>query len=190
MATPLQSFNIALSLTALRLFLVLPLIACFVIGGYPAMQVALALIALAGLTDFLDGRIARARNEVTKLGAALDPIADKCLVVIALIGLMISGQMSDWAVWGAMLIILREVFVAGLREALGPSGNSLPVSKLAKWKTTAQFLAIAIMVAQLAFPALIYPLATPAGVLLVASIALTIWTGFTYSLNAARVLGS
>ncbi|MGV6850325.1 MAG: CDP-diacylglycerol--glycerol-3-phosphate 3-phosphatidyltransferase [Marinibacterium sp.] len=110
---------------------------------------ALILFALAAATDWIDGRLARAWGQVTRLGTMLDPIADKVMVAAALVTLSVVSSLS-WAVMlPAVLILSREVFISGLREYLGhcdnPSGLTLAVTPLAKWKTTVQMLAISVL---------------------------------------------
>ena len=106
---------------------------------------ALVLFVVAALTDFLDGYLARAWQQESKLGAMLDPIADKVMVVIALVVITGFSGMNGWILLPATFIIFREVFVSGLREFLGDTAGTLKVTKLAKWKTTAQMVAIALL---------------------------------------------
>lgn len=109
---------------------------------------ALLLFTLAALTDWVDGYLARSWNQETKLGAMLDPIADKAMVVIALMVIVGYSSMSPWLVLPSTVILFREVFVSGLREFLGDTAGTLKVTKLAKWKTTAQMVAIALLFGQ------------------------------------------
>ena len=106
---------------------------------------ALGLFILASLTDYLDGYLARKWNQTTKLGTMLDPIADKAMVVIALVVIVGLGGMDPLIVLPAAIIMFREVFVSGLREFLGDTAGTLKVTKLAKWKTTVQMVAIAAL---------------------------------------------
>ncbi|MEM8578212.1 MAG: CDP-diacylglycerol--glycerol-3-phosphate 3-phosphatidyltransferase [Pseudomonadota bacterium] len=122
------------------LFLVLP-------RPYADM-VAIVLFVGASLTDWLDGYIARAWNQRTKLGTMLDPIADKAMVVIALGVLLGTSSLSGGLLLPAVLILFREVFVSGLREFLGDVAGTLAVTRLAKWKTAIQMTAITILLAQ------------------------------------------
>jgi CDP-diacylglycerol--glycerol-3-phosphate 3-phosphatidyltransferase len=110
--------------------------------------VALMLFVMAAITDWFDGYLARSWKQVTKLGTMLDPIADKAMVVIALMVIVGYSSMSPWLVLPATVILFREVFVSGLREFLGDVAGTLKVTKLAKWKTTAQMVAIAVLFAQ------------------------------------------
>lgn len=109
---------------------------------------ALLLFTLAAATDWFDGYLARAWGQESKMGAMLDPIADKAMVVIALMVIVGYSSMSPWLVLPATVILFREVFVSGLREFLGDTAGTLKVTKLAKWKTTAQMVAIALLFAQ------------------------------------------
>ncbi|MBZ8118470.1 CDP-diacylglycerol--glycerol-3-phosphate 3-phosphatidyltransferase [Roseovarius sp. LXJ103] len=109
---------------------------------------ALILFISAAITDYIDGYLAREWKQETKLGAMLDPIADKAMVVIALMVIVGYSSMSPWLVLPATFILFREVFVSGLREFLGDVAGTLKVTKLAKWKTTAQMVAISVLFAQ------------------------------------------
>ncbi len=109
---------------------------------------ALILFLGAAITDWFDGYLARAWGEETKMGAMLDPIADKAMVVIAIMVIVGYSSMSPWLVLPATLILFREVFVSGLREYLGHLSGTLKVTRLAKWKTTLQMVAIAVLFAQ------------------------------------------
>ena len=145
-------WNIPNILTIFRLLaaLVLPLPFIFFASPF-ADVIVLTLFIGASITDFFDGYIARKFNMISKFGRMLDPIADKAMVVIALllvVSLSASNLMGVW-VWqdvlimlAAVLILFREIFVSGLREFLGADAGKLQVTKLAKWKTTIQMLAI------------------------------------------------
>lgn len=106
---------------------------------------ALLLFVGAAVTDYFDGYLARLWKQQTKFGTMLDPIADKAMVVIALLVITGYAGMNPWILLPATVIIFREVFVSGLREFLGDTAGLLAVTKLAKWKTTAQMVAIAVL---------------------------------------------
>ncbi len=106
---------------------------------------ALILFILAAVTDWFDGYLARLWKQESKFGAMLDPIADKAMVVIALVVLTGYSGMNPWLILPATVILFREVFVSGLREYLGADAGRLKVTKLAKWKTTTQMIAIAVL---------------------------------------------
>ncbi len=136
-------------LTVLRLLAAPGLALMFLYFHRPyADWFALLLFVSASVTDWIDGYLARAWKQETKLGAMLDPIADKAMVTIALMVIVGYSSMSPWLVLPATFILFREVFVSGLREYLGATSGTLKVTSLAKWKTTAQMTAIAVLFAQ------------------------------------------
>ena len=136
-------------LTVLRLLAAPGVALMFLYFSRPAADwFALILFVLAAITDWFDGYLARAWKQESKLGAMLDPIADKAMVVIALMVIVGYSSMSPWLVLPATFILFREVFVSGLREFLGDTAGTLKVTPLAKWKTTLQMVAIAILFAQ------------------------------------------
>lgn len=106
---------------------------------------ALALFLVAAATDWFDGYLARAWQQESRFGAAMDPIADKAMVIIAVVVITGYSGMNPWLILPSTVILFREVFVSGLREFLGDKARLLKVTKLAKWKTTAQMVAIAIL---------------------------------------------
>lgn len=116
-----------------------------------------AMYALMGVTDYFDGYLARAQGTVSKLGIFLDPIADKIMVaavilVLAARGVLTGPYVGSLHVIAGLVILLREIAVSGLREFLGPLQVSVPVSKLAKWKTTAQMVALGALILGRALP--------------------------------------
>jgi CDP-diacylglycerol--glycerol-3-phosphate 3-phosphatidyltransferase len=142
-------WNLPNILTVLRLLAAPGVAVMFLYFSRPlADWFALSLFIIAALTDWIDGKLARAWNQQTKIGTMLDPIADKAMVVIALMVIVGYSSMSPWLVLPATVILFREVFVSGLREYLGDTAGTLKVTKLAKWKTTAQMVAIATLFAQ------------------------------------------
>ncbi|MGE0408653.1 MAG: CDP-diacylglycerol--glycerol-3-phosphate 3-phosphatidyltransferase [Amphiplicatus sp.] len=175
-------------LTLLRILLIVPFTAAFLWDASWNMSVAFCFFAASALTDFFDGYVARKRNEVSALGAALDPIADKLLVAAALFLLVRNGVVREAGVVAAIVIVLREILVSGLREALARRGEALAVTGLAKWKTAGQLLAVGALLA--AAPGGIAgeglrPLAS--GLLWLAAV-LTFWTGADYASRAAALL--
>lgn len=147
-----MTLNLPNILTILRL-LAAPMVAVmFLYFTRPwADWFALILFVGAAVTDFIDGYLARAWKQESRLGAMLDPIADKAMVVIALLVITGFSGMNPWILLPATAIIFREVFVSGLREFLGDTAGTLKVTTLAKWKTTAQMVAIAVLFAKGAF---------------------------------------
>ena len=142
-------WNVPNILTTLRL-LAAPMVAVmFLYFTRPyADWFALILFVGAAVTDWFDGYLARAWKQQTKLGAMLDPIADKAMVVIALMVIIGFSSWSPWLVLPATVILFREVFVSGLREYLGDVAGTLAVTRMAKWKTTLQMVAIAVLFSQ------------------------------------------
>ena len=141
-----MKWNLPNSLTVLRLLAApgVPLMFLFVSRPF-ADFAALALFVLAAVTDWFDGYIARLWGQESRFGAAMDPIADKAMVVIALVVMTGYSGMNPWLILPVTVILFREVFVSGLREFLGADAGKLAVTKLAKWKTTAQMVAISFM---------------------------------------------
>ncbi|SIT83131.1 CDP-diacylglycerol--glycerol-3-phosphate 3-phosphatidyltransferase [Pontibaca methylaminivorans] len=136
-------------LTVLRLLAAPGLAVMFLYFHRPwADWFALMLFVGAAVTDWFDGHLARSWKQETRLGTMLDPIADKAMVIIALMVIVGYSSMSAWLVLPATVIVFREVFVSGLREFLGNVAGTLKVTRLAKWKTTVQMIAIAVLFAQ------------------------------------------
>ena len=123
---------------------------------WPAWQtgyaLAFATYCLMGITDYFDGYLARSRGTVSKLGIFLDPIADKIMVAAVILMLCAKGIIADLHVIAALVILLREIAVSGLREFLGGIQVSVPVSALAKWKTALQLMSLGGLVLAGAVP--------------------------------------
>ncbi|MFA9231260.1 MAG: CDP-diacylglycerol--glycerol-3-phosphate 3-phosphatidyltransferase [Microgenomates group bacterium] len=141
-----MNFNIPNILTILRLLAAPGVAVMFLYFHRPwADWFALTLFVGAAITDWFDGYLARLWKQESKFGTMLDPIADKAMVVIALMVITGYNGMNAWLIIPATVILFREVFVSGLREYLGAKADLLKVTKLAKWKTTAQMVAIAVL---------------------------------------------
>ena len=132
-------------LTYGRIAAVPVLAALLLYGGNGARWIAVAIYIVAAITDFLDGYLARLWKQQSALGRMLDPIADKVLVSVVLLALAADGILSGGHLWAAFIIIAREVLVSGLREFLMELRVSVPVTQIAKWKTTAQLIAIGFL---------------------------------------------
>lgn len=139
-------------LTLSRIFAI-PLLAWFLWwpGWATGFLVAFGLYCLMGITDYFDGYLARASGAVSKLGIFLDPIADKIMVaavilVLAAQGVLRGPYVGDAHVIAGLIILVREIAVSGLREFLGGLQVSMPVSRLAKWKTTFQLVALGSLI--------------------------------------------
>jgi cardiolipin synthase len=134
----------------------------------------------AAITDFFDGYLARKWQQQSSLGRMLDPIADKVLVAVVLLVLAGSPILYGGHMWAAIIILSREVLVSGLREYLGELQVSVPVTKIAKWKTTVQLVAIGVLIAGPAGDKII-PYLTEFGIaLLWIAAGLTLYTGYDY----------
>ena len=145
-----------------------------------ARWTALAIFALAAITDFLDGYLARVWSQQSTLGRMLDPIADKLLVAACLLMLAFDRQITGITIWAALIILLREILVSGLREFLAELRVSVPVSTVAKWKTTVQLLAIGFLIAGPAGEKVLPGTEMIGTVLLWAAAILTLYTGWDY----------
>jgi cardiolipin synthase len=142
--------------------------------------VALAVFIAAAITDFFDGYYARIWQQQSAFGRMLDPIADKLLVASCLLMLAADGMIHGWTLWAGIVILCREILVSGLREYLAALRVSVPVTKVAKWKTTAQLVAIGFLLAGEAGDQ-VFPWTTQIGlVLLWISALVTIYTGWDY----------
>jgi len=167
-------------LTLSRILAIPIVVASFYVPGDYARWFACALFSAAGLTDWLDGHMARRWAQQSELGRFLDPIADKLLVAATLFMLVAKGRLSaEWALLPALVILCREILVSGLREYLAELRVGLPVSKLAKWKTAIQMVAIGVLIVGDAGPAFLSVTAIGESLLWVAAL-LTLVTGYDY----------
>ena len=115
-------------------------------AGWLGYLLAFSLFCIAGITDYFDGYLARAQGTVSKLGQFLDPIADKIMVAAVIVMLIKTGLVSGLSIIAALIILLREITVSGLREYLAGVQVSVPVSRLAKWKTTFQMVSLGALI--------------------------------------------
>jgi CDP-diacylglycerol---glycerol-3-phosphate 3-phosphatidyltransferase len=169
--------NLPIALTLFRI-VVVPLIIVFVISSDRVrVLIAAVIFVAASLTDWLDGRLARRRNQVTQFGTLLDPVADKLLVAAALIALV---QVDMIGAWVAMVIIGRELAVTGLRGVALSMGVVVPASSLGKVKTVGQYIAVTILILERGVPREYVPFhLISVGVLWVA-VGLTVVSGADY----------
>jgi cardiolipin synthase len=182
---PKNVFNLPNLLTYGRILAVPLIVLCFFIEGRLrssdfARWSALIIFIAASLTDYLDGYLARVWEQTSSIGRMLDPIADKLLVATCLLLLAANGTIAGWSLWAGIIILCREILVSGLREYLAGLKVSVPVTQLAKWKTTMQMVAIAFL---LLGPAgdRIMPYTTETGIVLLwASAIVTLYTGYDY----------
>lgn len=180
-----RALNIPNLLTYARIVAVPVIVLCFFVEGRLASSdwarwTALTLFIIASVTDFFDGYLARIWNQTSNIGRMLDPIADKLLVASVLLLMAADGTIAGWSLWAAITILCREILVSGLREYLAALKVSVPVTRIAKWKTTIQMVAIAFLLAGPAGDKFL-PYTTEAGItLLWVAALLTIYTGYDY----------
>jgi len=149
-------------------------------GGLWLRWVALVIFIAAGVTDILDGYFARMWGQMSSLGRMLDPIADKLLVGACLLMLAAETTIHGWSLLAAVIILCREILVSGLREYLAELRVGVPVTRLAKWKTVGQMVAVGFLIAGEAGDRIV-PGITEIGIgLLWASAILTLYTGYDY----------
>jgi len=176
-----KAFNLPNNLTYLRLAAIPAVVGLlFWPDDEWSRWMALGIFALAGITDYLDGYFARIYAQQSALGRMLDPIADKLLVAACLLMLVADRTIHGWALWAAIVILCREILVSGLREFLAELKVGGPVSRVAKWKTTAQIVAIGFLIAGPAGETVLPGTVTIGLVLLWVSAVLTIYTGWDY----------
>ena len=172
-------------LTYARIVCVPLVVMCFFLEGQLrspdyARWTALGIFVVASITDYFDGYLARAWNQSSTIGRMLDPIADKLLVAAVLLLLAAEGSIAGWSLWAAIIILCREILVSGLREYLAELKVSVPVTRLAKWKTAIQMVAIAFLLAGPAGDKFM-PGITQVGIaLLWVSALVTLYTGYDY----------
>jgi cardiolipin synthase len=149
-------------------------------GGLWLRWVALAIFIAAGVTDILDGYLARSWGQQSSLGRMLDPIADKLLVASCLLMLAAESSIHGWSLLAAIIILCREILVSGLREYLAELRVGLPVTRLAKWKTIGQMVAVGFLIAGEAGEKVLPPTIEIGITLLWLSALLTLYTGWDY----------
>ena len=166
-------------LTLSRILAIPVVVGTFYVSGDYARWLGCALFAAAGFTDWLDGHVARRWSQQSELGRFLDPIADKLLVAATLFMLTATDRLSARAIPPALVILCREILVSGLREYLAGLRVGMPVSRLAKWKTAIQMIAIGVLIVGEAGWHVI-PVVAIGESLLWAAALLTLVTGYDY----------
>ena len=174
-----MKYNISNTLTLFRIFIIPRILILILIEGPISGLFAFILFCIAGITDFFDGYIARLRKEQTSFGTFLDPIADKLLVASVILVLTAKGTINGWETIPALIILLREITVSGLREFLSGIKISVPVSHIAKFKTTFQIVSLALLILNESGIESI-PLLFFGKFSLWAAAILTLYTGFDY----------
>ncbi len=167
-------------LTLSRIGVIPILIALLYFHSPVTRWIALVLFAGAGLTDYLDGYLARHRGEVSAFGRILDPIADKLMVSSLIVILVAIEQIAGLVVVPAIVILCREILVSGLREYLAEVQVSLPVSKLAKWKTTLQMVTLGFLIVGAEAGPAVLPVDAIGNTGLWIAAVLTLVTGYDY----------
>lgn len=142
--------------------------------------IAFVIFVTASITDYFDGYLARLWQQQSALGKMLDPIADKLLVSVSILVLVAEGMLAGYSIWAAIIVLMREVFVSGLREFLAELRVSVPVTWLAKWKTTMQMVALAVLLLAPAIDQMIGTFTTAALALFWAAALVTLYTGYDY----------
>ncbi|MEQ1863238.1 MAG: CDP-diacylglycerol--glycerol-3-phosphate 3-phosphatidyltransferase [Micropepsaceae bacterium] len=177
-------------LTLTRIVLVPAFVAAFWLEMPGGRWVALVVFLVAAITDYADGWIARARSLESRLGAMLDPIADKLLISTALMMLVYYDDIRGWVIIPALIILAREILVSGMREFLATIAVQVPVSSISKLKTTVQVIALAILIVAPAVEHVWGGLHRIGIIALWGAAGLTIYTGFSYvQANLAHVSG-
>ena len=168
------------ALTVGRIVLVPFFVAAFFLPPEPGRWIVFVLFCIAGITDLFDGMIARKLNAESSLGRMLDPIADKLMVSAALLMLAADGTLKGIHLMAGLVILCREILVSGLREFLAGADVSLPVTRIAKMKTTVQMVAIGALIASSATENMLPGVTLLALVCLWIAAGLTVYTGYAY----------
>jgi len=171
------SMNVPNKLTMTRIILAIPFIYFLGISdgnnGFTYRMIALILFAVASITDFLDGYIARKNNMITDFGKLMDPLADKILVISALVVFVEIGFLPSWI---SIVVLAREFLISGIRSLAAANGEVIPAGNLGKYKTTAQMIGIIIIMLIGATPYNTW--------IMLPSVILTVWSGWDYSVKA------
>ena len=180
-----MKYNISNLLTIARIIVIPVIVICIYLKSPFYGWIGFMLFCLASITDYFDGYIARIRNEITNFGTFLDPIADKLLVAAVILILTSKEVIADWETIPALIILLREIAVSGLREYLAGIKVSVPASRISKIKTGIQLIALALLI-------LIESGITIMPIILVGKLALwiagilTLYTGYDYLKSGLR----
>lgn len=181
--TKRRHLNFPTILTLFRIVLVAPVMICIFIDNTPARIVAILCFLVASITDFIDGRLARSTNQVTNLGKFLDPLADKMLVNLTFLALVVLGQVPVW-VFG--IILMRDFTVDGLRMLAATKNVTIAASKFGKLKTMVQMITITFLMLNLIINNGI--LATINFILLTFVIVLTVFSGADYLIKGRKLI--
>ena len=180
-----MKLNLSNILTLSRIIVIPIIVICIYLKSPFYGWLAFFLFCLASVTDYFDGYFARIRNEVSNLGTFLDPIADKLLVSAVILILTSKEVIADWETIPALIILLREIAVSGLREYLAGIKVSVPVSKISKLKTSLQLIALAILILSESGISFI-PILFIGKIALWGAGLLTLYTGYDYLKSGLR----
>ncbi|PKM11647.1 MAG: CDP-diacylglycerol--glycerol-3-phosphate 3-phosphatidyltransferase [Gammaproteobacteria bacterium HGW-Gammaproteobacteria-3] len=182
-----MDFNLPTNLTLLRIILIPLLAVVFYLPWEHARLASTVIFTLAGITDWLDGYLARKMGLETPFGAFLDPVADKLMVAFVLV-LIVQQEGSPYLAVPAAIIIGREITIASLREWMAELGQraKVKVSELGKWKTSAQMVAIGLLLYGEDVAGL--PVRISGYILLYLAVILTLWSMFNYLKAALTVI--
>jgi len=168
------------NLLTLSRIVAIPILVALLFIDHPATAwLACVIFTVAAVTDWFDGHLARTRRQISSIGVFLDPIADKLLVAAVILMLVATARIDGLAVLPALVILCREILVSGLREFLAALRVSVPVSRLAKWKTAIQMLALGFLIVGEAGPAAV-PVRGIGETGLWGAAILTLFTGYDY----------
>jgi cardiolipin synthase (CMP-forming) len=168
------------NLLTLSRIVAIPILVGLLFLTHPAAAwMACVIFTVAAVTDYFDGHLARTRRQISSIGVFLDPIADKLLVAAVILMLVATARIDGLAVLPALVILCREILVSGLREFLAGLRVSVPVSRLAKWKTAIQMLALGFLIVGEAGPAGV-PVRGIGETGLWGAAILTLFTGYDY----------
>ena len=172
--------------------LAVPIVAGLLLWGneHTTRWMALGVFTAAAVTDFFDGYLARIWKQQSLLGRMLDPIADKLLVVTTILVVVANQTLAGWTIWAAIIILCREILVSGLREHLAELKVRLPVSAIAKWKTTVQLFALGFFIVGPAGEVMLPGTVVIGSALLWIAAVLTLYTGFDYMQAGMSHFGS
>lgn len=167
-------------LTLSRIALLPVLIFLFYVPEWWAPWLALAIYTVCCVTDFLDGYLARSMSTESNMGKFLDPISDKIFVACIILVLAAFQRLDGFWLIAGLVIFIREFLISGLREFLGPQNIQIPVTKLAKWKTTFQMIALGFLIVGHPGDVIVPHTLLIGQILLSIAAAITAWTGFHY----------
>ena len=171
--------NLPNILTLSRIIVIPLIVLLFLFEGDIYRWIVLIIFSIAGITDFFDGYIARSQKKISKGGIFLDPVADKLLVATVIFMLVAYDRITGPAILPALVILFREILVSGLREFLGQVRQKLPVTRIAKWKTGLQMIALGFLIIGDAGPKFI-PTTTIGEIGIWLAAFFTIFTGYNY----------